>query len=141
MFGGSLSPPGFEPSSTKQKRCAVPTVLLRDAFCSVAPTCSALYLCLPLSLSLCLALRLALSPPPRPSFAPSLHPPQGFFLVPLLLLTPPCLLSPVRHIAVHTVSSALTALNPSSAMASSWLSACTLKRWRSCSGLTFFGAG
>ena len=39
------------------------------------------------------------------------------------------------------VSSALTALNPSFAMASSWLSACTLKRWRWCWGLTFFGAG
>ena len=38
-------------------------------------------------------------------------------------------------------SSALTALNPPSAMASSWLSACTLKRWRSCWGLTFLEAG
>ena len=38
-------------------------------------------------------------------------------------------------------SSALTALNPSSAMASSWLSARALKRWRSCWGLTFLEAG
>ena len=27
LFGVSLSPPGFEPSSTKQKRCAVPTAV------------------------------------------------------------------------------------------------------------------
>ena len=38
-----------------------------------------LYVSPSLSLSLCLAL----SPPPRPPFAPSPHPPQGFFLVPL----------------------------------------------------------
>ena len=28
-FGGSLSPPGFEPSSTGQKRCGIPTELRR----------------------------------------------------------------------------------------------------------------
>ena len=88
-FGMSLSPPGFEPSSTKQKRCVVPTVLRGDAFCSVALSCSTLYLCLPLSLSLCLALCLALSSPPRPSFAPSPHPPQGFFLCLCCFLQPP----------------------------------------------------
>ena len=76
MFGGSPSSPGFEPSSMKQKRCVVPTVLRRDAFYSVALTSFALYLCLPLSLFVCLALCL----PPRPSFAPSPHPRQGFFL-------------------------------------------------------------
>ena len=62
MSGGSLSPPGFEPSSTGQKRCAIPTVLRSDAFRTVALTCSALYLCLPLSLSLCVSLSLSLLP-------------------------------------------------------------------------------
>ena len=80
---GLYPPPGFEPSSTKQERCAVPTVLRRDAFCSVALTCSALYLCLPLSLCL------ALSPPPCPSFAPSPHPPEGFFSCLCCFLHPP----------------------------------------------------
>ena len=98
MFGGSLSPLGFEPSSTKQKRCAVPTVLRREAFCSIALTCSALYMCFPLSLSLCVSLSLPLL---APLLLPLLTLPRGF-LVPLLLLTPPCLLSPVRHIAVRT---------------------------------------
>ena len=31
MFGGSLSPPGFERTSAEWKRCALPTVLRRGA--------------------------------------------------------------------------------------------------------------
>ena len=54
-FGGSLSPPGFEPSSTGQKRCGIPTVLGRVVICIIVPTCP----------------------------------------------TPPCMSSPVRHIAVR----------------------------------------
>ena len=76
MFGGSLSPPGFEPSSTKQKRCDVPTVLRRDAFCSVAMTCSALYLCLPLSLSLYVSRSLS---PSSPLFCSLSSPSPGVF--------------------------------------------------------------
>ena len=101
MFGGSLSPPGFEPSSTKQKRCDVPTVLQRDVFCSVALTCSALYPCFPPSLSLSPSLSRSLSPS-SPLFCSLSSPSPRVFLVPLMLRTPPCLLSPVRHIAVHT---------------------------------------
>ena len=44
MFGGTLSPPGFEPSSTKHKRCAVPIVLRRDAFFALL-LCSADLFC------------------------------------------------------------------------------------------------
>ena len=100
---GLYPPPGFEPSSTKQKRCAVPIVLRRDAFfalllCSADLFCS-LSLCLPLSLSLSLCL--ALSLPPRPSFAPSPHPPQGFFLCLCRILHPPacCPLSGISPFA------------------------------------------
>ena len=39
MFGGSLSPPGFEPSSTGQKRCGIPSELRRGVCCIVVPTC------------------------------------------------------------------------------------------------------
>ena len=55
MFGGSLSPPGFEPSSTGQTRCCIPTELRRLVICIIVPACP----------------------------------------------TPPCLSSPVRHIAVR----------------------------------------
>ena len=96
MFAGSLSPPGFEPSSTGQKRCVVPTELRRDVVCTVVLTYSALYPCIPLSVSLCLALSLL---PPLCSLS---SPSPGVVLVPLPHLTPPCMLSPVRHIAVRT---------------------------------------
>ena len=56
MFGGSLSPPGFKPSSTGQKRCVVSTEIRRVVVCTVVLTFPA----------------------------------------------PPCMLSPVRHIAVRT---------------------------------------
>ena len=72
MFGGSLSPLGFEPSSTRQKRCAIPTVLRRDAFCTVALTPCALYLCLPLSL--CVSRSLS----PSSSLLPLITLPRGF---------------------------------------------------------------
>ena len=95
MFGGSLSPPGFEPSSTRKKRCAIPTELRRDAFCAVALTCSALYLYLPLSL--CVSRSLS----PSSSSAPSSQPPQGFFLCLCRLLHPPacCPLSGISPFA------------------------------------------
>ena len=61
------------------------------------PFSLSLHPCLPLSLSLCVCLALSLLPPlclPSPS--------PGVFLVPLPHLTPPYMLSPVRHIAVRT---------------------------------------
>ena len=84
MFGVSLSPPGFEPSSMTQKRCVVPTVLRRDAFCSLALTCSALYPCIRSlsvspSLSLCVSLSVSLSLPLlAPLLLPLLTPPRDF---------------------------------------------------------------
>ena len=44
LFGASLSPPGFEPSSTGQKRCGVSTGPRRWVTCTMAP-------CAPLSFS------------------------------------------------------------------------------------------
>ena len=37
LFGASLSPPGFEPSSTGQKRCGVSTGPRRWVICTMAP--------------------------------------------------------------------------------------------------------
>ena len=37
LFGASLSPPGFEPSSTRQKRCGVSTEPRRWVICTMAP--------------------------------------------------------------------------------------------------------
>ena len=101
MFGGSLSPPGFEPSSAKQKRCAVPIVLRRDAFFALLLCSAHLFCSLSVSPSLSLSLCLALSLPPRPSFAPSPHPPQGFFLCLCRILRPPacCPLSGISPFA------------------------------------------
>ena len=42
LFGASLSPPGFEPSSTGQKRCGVSTEPRRWVICTMAP-CAPLF--------------------------------------------------------------------------------------------------
>ena len=42
LFGASLSPPGFEPSSTGQKRCGVSTERRRWVICTMAP-CAPLF--------------------------------------------------------------------------------------------------
>ena len=101
MFRGSLSPPGFEPSSTKQKRCVVPSVLRRDAFFALLHCSADLFCSLFVSPSLSLCVCLALSFPPRPSFAPSPHPPQGCFLCLCRILHPPacCPLSRISPFA------------------------------------------
>ena len=95
MFGESLSPPGFEPSSSGQKRCVIPTKLRRDVVCTVVLTYSALY---PgLLLSLCVSRSLSSSS----SLLPLLTLPMGFSCASASSYTP-LMLFPVRHIAVHT---------------------------------------
>ena len=73
MFGGSLSPPGVGTLLYRTEEvCYTHTELRRDAFYTVALTCSALYLCLPLSLSVSCSLS------PSSSLLPLLTLPKGF---------------------------------------------------------------